>query len=554
MSTTPLIRIENLSVIFTGESEPVTALRNVSLDIRAGETLALVGESGSGKSVTAHSILRLLPYPQASHPAGSIHYQGEDLLHCPEKRLRQIRGNRISMIFQEPMTSLNPLHSVERQINEVLLLHKGLGKRAARERTLELLHLVGLPEPEKRLGAYPHELSGGQRQRVMIAMALANEPELLIADEPTTALDVTVQQTILDLLQELQAKLGMALLLISHDLNLVRKVAHRVCVMHQGSVVETNDCETLFTRPEHPYTQKLLDAEPGGAPVKVTDNAVTLLRAEQLRVWFPIKKGVFKRTVDHVKAVTDASFSLQQGQTLGIVGESGSGKTTLGLALLRLAESQGLIEFQGQRLDGLSQRQVRPFRRQFQVVFQDPFGSLSPRMSVAQIISEGLEIHRLGSAQEREQWVIQALQEVGLDPDSRHRYPHEFSGGQRQRIAIARALVLKPSLILLDEPTSALDRTVQGQVVNLLRDLQTRHNLTYLFISHDLAVVRALSHQLMVMRQGEIVEQGSASKVFADPQHDYTRQLLQAAFATPAQRPGSVTGNPAPVANETQQE
>ncbi|SDT99134.1 ABC transporter ATP-binding protein [Halopseudomonas salegens] len=554
MSTSPLIRIENLSVAFTGEHERVLALHDVSLDIHAGETLALVGESGSGKSITAHSILRLLPYPQASHPSGSIHYHGEDLLNCPEKRLRQIRGNRISMIFQEPMTSLNPLHSVERQINEVLLLHKGLGKRAARERTLELLHLVGLPEPEKRLGAYPHELSGGQRQRVMIAMALANEPELLIADEPTTALDVTVQQTILDLLQSLQEKLGMALLLISHDLNLVRKVAHRVCVMHEGSVVEANDCEALFTRPEHPYTQKLLDAEPSGEPVEADDGASTLLRAEQLRVWFPIKKGVFKRTVDHVKAVTDASFSLQQGQTLGIVGESGSGKTTLGLALLRLAESQGLIEFQGQRLDGLNQSQVRPFRRQFQVVFQDPFGSLSPRMSVAQIVSEGLEIHRLGTVEEREQWVIQALQEVGLDPDSRHRYPHEFSGGQRQRIAIARALVLKPSLILLDEPTSALDRTVQGQVVSLLRDLQSRHNLTYLFISHDLAVVKALSHQLMVMRQGEIVEQGSARKVFADPQHDYTRQLLQAAFATPAKRPGSVTGNPAPAASETQQE
>ena len=554
MTTAPLIRIDNLSVTFSGEHEPVQALKDVSLDILPGETLALVGESGSGKSVTAHSILRLLPYPQASHPTGRILYKGDDLLQMPEKRLRQIRGNRISMIFQEPMSSLNPLHSVERQINEVLLLHKGLGKHAARARTLELLHLVGLPEPEKRLNAYPHELSGGQRQRVMIAMALANEPELLIADEPTTALDVTVQQTILDLLQQLQARLGMALLLISHDLNLVRKIAHRVCVMHQGCVVESNDCDTLFRQPAHPYTQTLLDAEPAGEPVSAALDAPTLLHAERLRVWFPIKQGVFKRTVDHVKAVTDASFSLQQGQTLGIVGESGSGKTTLGLALLRLLESQGLITFQGQRLDTLNQRQVRPLRRQFQVVFQDPYGSLSPRMSVAQIVSEGLEIHQLGTAAEREQWVIQALQEVGLDPDSRHRYPHEFSGGQRQRIAIARALVLKPSLILLDEPTSALDRTVQGQVVSLLRDLQARHNLTYLFISHDLAVVKALSHQLMVMRQGNIVEQGPASRVFADPQHDYTRQLLQAAFSASANGPRSTTDNPAPRASETQQE
>ncbi|PKM05422.1 MAG: microcin ABC transporter ATP-binding protein [Gammaproteobacteria bacterium HGW-Gammaproteobacteria-6] len=533
MNDQPLIRIDNLSVAFGKGDQEVMAVRQVSLDIRPGETLALVGESGSGKSVTAHSILKLLPYPAARHPSGQILYKGEDLLLAPEKRLRQVRGNRISMIFQEPMSSLNPLHSVERQINEVLFLHKGLDKKAARARTLELLELVGIPEPAKRLNAYPHELSGGQRQRVMIAMALANEPELLIADEPTTALDVTVQLKILELLKSLQEKLGMALLLISHDLNLVRRIAHRVCVMYQGCVVEENDCASLFSNPQHEYTQRLIAADPSGDPVSTDSQAPVIMRAEQLRVWFPIRKGVFKRTVDHIKAVTDASFSLRQGHTLGIVGESGSGKTTLGLALLRLVESQGLIECNGSRLDGLSQDAVRPLRRQFQVVFQDPFGSLSPRMSIAQIISEGLEIHGMGNEQEREQMVIQALEEVGLDPQARHRYPHEFSGGQRQRVAIARALVLKPSLILLDEPTSALDRTVQGQVVELLRDLQQKYNLSYLFISHDLAVVRALSHELMVIRQGEIVEQGSAGQIFAAPQHDYTRQLLEAAFAKP---------------------
>lgn len=530
----PLIRIEQLAVSFAQGQQQSVAVEDVSFDIRPGETLALVGESGSGKSVTAHSILRLLPYPSASHPAGRILYRGTDLLQADEKQLRKVRGNRISMIFQEPMTSLNPLHTVERQISEVLFLHKGLNKAEARARTLELLELVGIPEPAKRLGAYPHELSGGQRQRVMIAMALANEPELLIADEPTTALDVTVQLKILELLQSLQQRLGMALLLISHDLNLVRRIAHRVCVMHRGRVVEQADCAQLFADPQHPYTRQLLAADPSGNPVEVDPLAPTLMRCEDLRVWFPVRKGVLRRVVDHVKAVTDAGFSLQRGQTLGIVGESGSGKTTLGMALLRLIDSQGLIEFDGQRLDGLSQNDVRPWRRQLQVVFQDPFGSLSPRMSVAQIISEGLDIHGIGTEQEREQWVIEALTEVGLDPDSRHRYPHEFSGGQRQRIAIARALVLKPSLILLDEPTSALDRTVQSQVVELLRELQRKHNLTYLFISHDLAVVRALSHQLMVIRQGRIVEQGPAHQVFAAPQHDYTRQLLDAAFALPA--------------------
>ncbi|OYT94353.1 MAG: microcin ABC transporter ATP-binding protein, partial [Pseudomonas sp. PGPPP3] len=475
--------------------------------MRKGETLALVGESGSGKSVTAHSILRLLPYPIASHPAGSISYAGQDLLHMSEAKLRGIRGNRIAMVFQEPMTSLNPLHSIEKQINEVLRLHKGLSGKAATARTLELLDLVGIPEPRKRLKAYPHELSGGQRQRVMIAMALANEPQLLIADEPTTALDVTVQLKILELLKDLQARLGMALLLISHDLNLVRRIAHRVCVMQRGKIVEQASCEELFRAQQHPYTQELLGAEPRGEPAANPPGA-TMLSVEDLRVWFPIKKGLLRRTVDYVKAVDGINFSLPQGQTLGIVGESGSGKSTLGLAILRLIGSQGAINFRGEALQGLSQHAIRPFRRQMQVVFQDPYGSLSPRMSVSQIVGEGLQIHGMGTEAEQEQAIIDALLEVGLDPATRHRYPHEFSGGQRQRIAIARALVLKPQLILLDEPTSALDRTVQRQVVELLRSLQSKYNLTYLFISHALAVVRALRHQLRVVKQGQVIEQG----------------------------------------------
>ena len=528
-----LIEIRDLAVEFVTGDQAQRVVEGVSFDIRKGETLALVGESGSGKSVTAHSILRLLPYPLARHPAGSIRYQGRDLLQADEKTLRGIRGNRIAMVFQEPMTSLNPLHTVEKQINEVLALHKGLTGQAATARTLELLELVGIPEPATRLKAYPHELSGGQRQRVMIAMALANEPELLIADEPTTALDVTVQARILELLQELQARLGMALLLISHDLNLVRRIAHRVCVMQRGRIVEQASCEELFRAPQHPYSRELLGAEPSGEPAD-TPVGPPLLQVNDLRVWFPIRKGLLRRTVDHVKAVDGIDFSLPQGQTLGIVGESGSGKSTLGMAILRLIGSQGGIRFQGQALEGLNQQQVRPLRRQMQVVFQDPYGSLSPRMSVGEIVGEGLRIHRLGTAEEQEQAIIDALTEVGLDPDARHRYPHEFSGGQRQRIAIARALVLKPALILLDEPTSALDRTVQRQVVELLRNLQARHNLTYLFISHDLAVVRALSHHLLVMKQGRIVEQGEARQVFADPQHPYTRQLLEAAFLAPA--------------------
>ena len=528
-----LIEVRDLAVEFVSGDQRQRVVEGVSFDIRKGETLALVGESGSGKSVTAHSILRLLPYPIASHPAGSINYAGQDLLHMSEAKLRGIRGNRIAMVFQEPMTSLNPLHSIEKQINEVLRLHKGLSGKAATARTLELLDLVGIPEPHKRLKAYPHELSGGQRQRVMIAMALANEPQLLIADEPTTALDVTVQLKILELLKDLQARLGMALLLISHDLNLVRRIAHRVCVMQRGKIVEQASCAELFRAPQHPYTQELLGAEPRGEPAANPPGA-TMLSVKDLRVWFPIKKGLLRRTVDYVKAVDGINFSLPQGQTLGIVGESGSGKSTLGLAILRLIGSQGAINFRGEALQGLSQHAIRPFRRQMQVVFQDPYGSLSPRMSVSQIVGEGLQIHGMGTEAEQEQAIIDALLEVGLDPSTRHRYPHEFSGGQRQRIAIARALVLKPQLILLDEPTSALDRTVQRQVVELLRSLQSKYNLTYLFISHDLAVVRALSHQLMVVKQGQVIEQGPAEQIFAAPQQTYTRQLLEAAFMAPA--------------------
>lgn len=530
-----LLSIEDLSVEFLSGETVQRAVNNISFSILKGETLALVGESGSGKSVTAHSILRLLPYPLARHPSGKIMYQGEDLLAATPEYLRNVRGNRIAMIFQEPMSSLNPLHTIEKQINEILILHKGMNAKQASVRTLELLKLVEIPNPAQRMNAYPHELSGGQRQRVMIAMALANEPQLLIADEPTTALDVTVQQTILELLGDLQERLGMSILLISHDLNLVRRVAHRVCVMRNGEIVEQAACAEIFRNPQHPYTQELLGAEPSGQPVAHSPSE-TLLETCDLRVWFPIKKGIFQRTADYIKAVDGVSFNLQRGQTLGVVGESGSGKSTLGLAILRLINSKGRILYAGQAIDSLSQKEVRPLRRDIQVVFQDPFGSLSPRMSVSDIIGEGLRIHKLGDAQQQEQAIIAALQEVGLDPETRHRYPHEFSGGQRQRIAIARALVLKPKLIVLDEPTSALDRTVQRQVLELLRNLQLKYNLTYVFISHDLAVVKALSHHLLVMRQGQVIEQGAAARIFAAPQHTYTQQLLAAAFINSSQQ------------------
>jgi microcin C transport system ATP-binding protein len=529
--TQALLSVKNLSVRFDqGEQEPVDAVKEISFDIDKGETLALVGESGSGKSVSAMSILKLLPYPKASHPSGEIFYAGEDLLKLNEKQIRRLRGDKISVIFQEPMTSLNPLHTIQKQIGETLLLHRGLTGKQAKARILELLDLVGIPEPEKRLNSYPHELSGGQRQRVMIAMALANDPELLIADEPTTALDVTIQEQILELLKSLQQKLDMAVLLITHDLNIVRRYADKVCVMYQGQQVETSSTAELFKNPQHPYTQKLLDAEPSGQPSPVAADTTALLTAEQLKVWFPIKQGFFKRTVDHIKAVNELNLELQRGETLGIVGESGSGKTTLGLAILKLISSEGSVRFNGTDLTDLNQRAVKPLRRQIQIVFQDPFGSLSPRMSISEIIAEGLQIHFTEEKHQHEQMVIQALEDVGIDPDSRNRYPHEFSGGQRQRIAIARALVLKPELIILDEPTSALDRTVQKQIVELLRALQNKYKLSYLFISHDLAVVRALSHKLLVMHHGDVVEQGSANQIFTQPSHPYTQKLLHAAF------------------------
>lgn len=527
-----LIEIRNLRVAFKGTE----VVHGINLDIRRGECLALVGESGSGKSVTAHSILRLLPGKQVD-TQGSITYNGLDLVHASDQQLRGLRGNRIAMIFQEPMTSLNPLHTVEQQVGEVLALHKGLKGKAARTRTLELLDLVGIKQAARRLKAYPHQLSGGQRQRVMIAMALANEPELLIADEPTTALDVTVQLKILELLKSLQARLGMSLLLISHDLNLVRRVAQRVCVMRGGEIVEQADCATLFRSPQHPYSRLLIEAEPDGEPA-VSTHDYNLLTVDDLKVWFDLPKPLFSRTREYIKAVDGISLELQRGKTLGIVGESGSGKSTLGQAILRLVESEGAIRFGNKELSLFNQEKMRPLRRQMQVVFQDPFGSLSPRMSVGQIVAEGLNTHRIGTREEREAAVIRVLEEVGLDPQSRHRYPHEFSGGQRQRISIARALVLEPALILLDEPTSALDRTVQKQIVALLRDLQVRRGLTYLFISHDLAVVKALAHDLIVIKDGKIVEQGSAQQIFAAPQQPYTRELLNASTLHVEPQPG----------------
>ncbi|MDJ0951362.1 MAG: ABC transporter ATP-binding protein [Alphaproteobacteria bacterium] len=536
-----LLAVRDLSVSFSVSGQEVQAVKGASFEIAPGETVALVGESGSGKSVTALSVLQLLPYPKAFHPSGSVRFKDRELMAAEERLLREVRGNEIAMIFQEPMTSLNPLHSIERQINETLTLHKGLTREAARLRTLELLDLVGIRDAERRLGAYPHELSGGQRQRVMIAMALANEPDLLIADEPTTALDVTIQAQILKLLRELQEKLGMAMLLITHDLGIVRKMARRICVMKDGEIVEQNATEEIFGRPQHPYTQHLLAAEPKGRPEPVAADAAEVMAADDLRVWFPIKKGVLKRTVGHVKAVDGITPVVRAGQTLGIVGESGSGKTTLGLGLLRLLSSDGPIRFDGQQIQGLSFKELRPLRRQMQIVFQDPFGSLSPRMSVGQIVEEGLQVHKLGgTAEERDSLIVQALTEVGLDPDDRHRYPHEFSGGQRQRVAIARAIVLKPRLVVLDEPTSALDMSVQAQIVELLRQLQADHDLAYLFISHDLKVVRAMAHDIIVMRDGRVIEQGPADQIFDRPQDPYTQALMAAAFELEAVETGVV--------------
>ena len=527
----PLLRVRDLSVSFSTPTGELAAVRKVSLDLDRGETLALVGESGSGKSVTALSIVQLLPYPVARHPSGSIEFRGRELLGAKEMVLRAVRGNRIAMIFQEPMTSLNPLHTIEKQVNEVLLVHKRLRRAAARARTLELLRLVGLSEAEQRLGAYPHQLSGGQRQRVMIAMALANEPDLLIADEPTTALDVTIQAQILDLLRRLQRSMGMALLLITHDLGIVRAMAARVCVMTEGEIVEAGPTAEIFERPQHPYTRRLVEAEPRGAPNRIAPDAPVIMAAQDVRVWFPVKRGVLRRTAGHIKAVDGVSITVREGQTVGVVGESGSGKTTLGLALLRLATSRGHIQFDGREIQGLGGRQLRPLRREIQVVFQDPYGALSPRLTLAQIVGEGLQVHRLGAtAGEHARLIDSALAEVGLDPRMRDRYPHEFSGGQRQRIAIARAMVLTPRFVVLDEPTSALDMSVQAQIVDLLRELQRRHRLAYLFISHDLKVIRALADEILVMRDGRVVEHGPATQILEAPREAYTKALMAAAF------------------------
>jgi microcin C transport system ATP-binding protein len=531
MSETPLLSVRDLSVAFSAGGHETLAVDRVSFDIGKGETVALVGESGSGKSVTALSILKLLPYPAASHPSGSIAFKGRDLLPLSERDMRRVRGDDITIVFQEPMTSLNPLHTIEKQISEILLLHRGLTGSAARARTIEVLTQVGIPDPQSRLGSYPHQLSGGQRQRVMIAMALANEPDLLIADEPTTALDVTVQAQIIELLQDIQRRLGMSLLFITHDLSIVRKIAQRVCVMKEGKIVEQGAVEQVFAAPVHPYTRALLAAEPKPDPAPPQPDAPVILQATDLKVWFPIKRGVMRKIVGHIKAVDGVSIDLRKGETLGVVGESGSGKTTLGLAVLRLISSDGPIVFMGNQLQGLRFKEMRPFRRDMQIVFQDPYGSLSPRLSVADIIEEGLQVHHPQMPErERDARVVQALGDVGLDPATRFRFPHEFSGGQRQRIAVARAIVLEPTFVVLDEPTSALDMLIQSQMVDLLRDLQKRRNLTYLFISHDLRVVAALASRLLVMRQGKVVEAGAAADLFKNPKTDYTRALFAAAF------------------------
>jgi microcin C transport system ATP-binding protein len=527
----PLLSIRDLSVVFRSGGRETLAVDRVSLDIGKGETTALVGESGSGKSVTALSILKLLPYPAAHHPSGTITFKGRELLPLSEREMRRVRGDSITIVFQEPMTSLNPLHTIEKQIGEILLLHRGLTGKAARARTLEVLTQVGIPDPQSRLASYPHQLSGGQRQRVMIAMALANEPDLLIADEPTTALDVTVQAQIIELLQDIQKRLGMSLLFITHDLGIVRKITQKVCVMKEGKIVEQGAVERVFAAPEHPYTRALLAAEPKPDPAPPQPHAPMMLEATDLKVWFPIKRGLMRTVVGHIKAVDGVSVDLRKGETLGVVGESGSGKTTLGLALLRLISSEGPIVFMGNELQGLRFKQMRPFRRDMQIVFQDPYGSLSPRLSVADIVKEGLQVHHPKmSDPERDARIVRALGDVGLDPATRFRFPHEFSGGQRQRIAVARAIVLEPTFVVLDEPTSALDMLIQAQMVDLLRELQKRRNLTYLFISHDLRVVAALASRLLVMRQGKVVEAGAAAELFKNPKTDYTRALFAAAF------------------------
>ncbi|MFJ5360127.1 microcin C ABC transporter ATP-binding protein YejF [Pectobacterium sp. CHL-2024] len=527
MSSSPLLQIDNLSIAFRKGDQEQCVVDQLSLAVNAGETLALVGESGSGKSVTALSVLRLLPSPPVVYPQGDIRFAGQSLLHADEKTLRQIRGNRIAMIFQEPMVSLNPLQSIEKQLIEVLSLHRGMRTEAARSEVITCLDRVGIRQAKSRLNDFPHQLSGGERQRVMIAMALLTQPDLLIADEPTTALDVTVQAQILKLLNELKQELGMSLLFITHNLNIVRQLADNVSVMKAGQAVEHNRCQQLFSAPQHPYTRQLLDAEPSGEPLPVTDNGEPLLRVEKLHVSFPIKRGLLRRTVDEKQVVNNINFTLRRGESLGLVGESGSGKSTTGLALLRLIQSRGDIWFDGQPLQGLTRKQMLPFRHRIQVVFQDPNSALNPRLNVEQIIAEGLTVHQKLSKEALDQRVVEAMQEVGLDPTTRYRYPSEFSGGQRQRIAIARALILQPELLILDEPTSSLDRTVQAQILALLKSLQEKHKIAYLFISHDLQVIRSLCHQVIVLRQGEVVEQGECKQVFAHPAEHYTRELLQ---------------------------
>src|SRR5690242_8518982 len=537
-----LLSIRDLSVAFGYGAREVLAVDRVSFDISKGETVALVGESGSGKSVTALSVMKLLPYPSAHHPSGAINFQGRELLTMSERQIRQVRGNDITIIFQEPMTSLNPLHPIEKQIGEILSLHQSVTGQAARTRIVELLEQVGIPDPAGRLGAYPHQLSGGQRQRVMIAMALANEPDLLIADEPTTALDVTVQAQILKLLKDTQRRLGMSMLFITHDLGIVRKLADRVCVMHRGKIVEQGAVERVFTAPEHSYTRALLAAEPKPDPAPPRPDAPVVVETNDLKVWFPVKRGVLRKVVWHIKAVDGVSIELRKGETLGVVGESGSGKTTLGLATLRLISSDGPIVFMGDAIQELKFKEMRPYRHDMQIVFQDPYGSLSPRMSVSDIIEEGLAVHNPElSKAERGQRVVAALNDVGLDPNTRDRYPHEFSGGQRQRIALARALVLEPTFIVLDEPTSALDMLIQSQMVDLLRDLQKRRDLTYMFISHDLRVVAALASRLLVLRNGKVVEEGAAAELFKSPKSDYTRALFAAAFKLETAPEGAVS-------------
>ncbi|SEG54130.1 ABC transporter ATP-binding protein [Vibrio hangzhouensis] len=521
-----VLAIENLSVGFGRGKNVEQVTFDVSLKIRKGETLALVGESGSGKSVTANSVLKLLPKGSSHYLGGHVQFDDVDMLNCSERQLRGIRGGRIGMIFQEPMVSLNPLHKIGKQLVETLAIHRGMRTSKAEALAISWLKKVGIRNPEQKITAYPHELSGGERQRVMIAMALINEPELLIADEPTTALDVSVQAQILDLLKELQKEFGMAMLFITHDLSIVRRIADRVAVMQQGKLVEVGECHQVFEAPNHPYTQKLINSDPRGLPVTAAENAKPLLSVDDLKVWFPIKGGLFKRVIDHVKAVTGMKFQLRKGHSIGLVGESGSGKSTTGMAILKLVHSEGIIEFDGHDIQTLDRKGMLPYRSRMQVVFQDPFSALNPRMSVAQVIGEGLRVHFEHDDETLDQMICEVMREVDLDPNTRHRYPNEFSGGQRQRIAIARALILKPEFILLDEPTSSLDRTVQAQVLDLLKDLQLKYGLTYLFISHDLNVVKSLCHYTIVMRNGEIVEQGETQTLFSQPQQDYTKTLV----------------------------